>query len=63
MGNIEMIILRRMEELDKEIWHAVDMQEKCRSESAEMIAFWEQEEKKKIAVYMELRRLLTQCKA
>ena len=62
MGNIEMIILRRMEELDKEIWHAVDMQEKCRSD-AKMLAFWEQEESKKIGIYMELRRLLTQCKA
>lgn len=64
MGNIEMIILERMERLDKEIWHAVDMQKECEElDDQENLAFWKQQETAKIMVYMELRSILAEIKA
>ena len=54
---IERILLERMDRLDREIWEAVDMQEKCKDDK-ELLAFWERQEASKIMVYMELRSLL-----
>lgn len=57
---IEQLIRSRMEKLDGEIWHDVEMQKRC---NPAFLDFYKQQETANILIWTELKNLLEEIKA